>query len=88
MKQRLMATQAGSKVSSRVGNNEFQAHFKNLIEDLEVLFPKNRSDNINIQYGDEIFGVYHKRFKLIKFYLFGVFVSTKKKKKFTLILNL
>lgn len=48
MEQRLMTTQA-SNVSSIEENNEFQVHFKNLIEDLEVLSPENWSDNMNIQ---------------------------------------
>lgn len=87
MKQRLMTTQA-SNVSSRKVNNEYKVIFKNLIEDLEVLSPKNWPDNMDIQYGDERFDVYHRCFKLIKFYLFEVFVSTKKIKKLTLILNL
>lgn len=51
MKQRLMTTQA-SNVSSEK-NNEFQVHFKNLIEDLDVLSPESWPDNMDIQYGDE-----------------------------------
>lgn len=76
MKQRLMTTQA-SNVSSREVNNEYQVQFNKLIADLEVLSPENWADHI-FSMVMKVFGVYHKCFKLMKFYLFEVFVSIKK----------